>query len=82
MPIFLPLKLKFYIWCDVETYTNISPWRKITIDDVINFVTCPCKFDRPECNFSNVNKIWKMTTSVNFFDQEDLLVKFLCEYNL
>ena len=25
MPISLPLKLKFYIWCDVEIYTSISP---------------------------------------------------------
>ena len=42
----------------------------------------PRKFARRECNFTNVNKIWKMTTSVNFFYREDLLVKVLCECNL
>ena len=39
-----------------------------------------CKFARPECNISNVNKIWKMATSSTY--REDLLVKVSCEYNL
>ena len=37
----LPLKLKFYIWYKVETYTSVSSWQKITIADAINFVTWP-----------------------------------------
>ena len=36
----------------------------------------PCKFARPECNISNVNKIWKMTTSSTSFIERTYLWKF------
>ena len=83
--LFLPLQLNFYIWYEIETYTSLSPWQKIVIEDVINLITSsydPCKSDRPYRNFANVNKIWKMKTSVNFFYQGDLIVKVLWEYKL
>ena len=36
-PLF-PLQLKLRKWYEVETYTSVTPWKKIPIDDVINRV--------------------------------------------
>ena len=71
-PVYTTLpSIKFCICYKVETYTVSS-----------NLSRDPLKFDRPGCNFANVNKVWKMTASVNFFYRGDLRVKFLREYNL
>ena len=61
-----PIATQVLLWYEIETYTSVSAWQKIITDHVINLMTSsrdPCKSGRTECNFANVNKIWKMITS-------------------
>lgn len=62
----LPLTLNFYIWYEVESRTNDSPWSKETIDDIITLATCLMFNLQPETVFGQSHVIKLIKLPINF----------------